>query len=32
MQGPCFRAVEENGGDKKPVQPKLACEADGVAP
>ena len=31
-QGPCFTAIEENGGDKRLVQLELACEADGVAP
>ena len=30
-QGPCFTA-REDGGDKRPVQLELACEADGVAP
>ena len=29
-QGPCFRAVED-GGNKRLVQPELACKADGVA-
>ena len=31
-QGPCFTAIEENGGDKKLVELELACEADGIAP
>ena len=31
-QGPCFTAVEENGGDKRLVQHELACEAVGIAP
>ena len=31
-RGPCFTAVEENGGDNRLIQLKLACEADGVAP
>ena len=31
-QGPCFTAVEENGGDKRLVELELACKADGVAP
>ena len=31
-QGPCFKAVEEDGGDKKLIQLELACKADGVAP
>ena len=30
-QGPCFTAVEEDGGDKRLVQLELACEVDGVA-
>ena len=30
-QGPCFTAVEEDGGDKRLVGLELACEADGVA-
>ena len=30
-QGPCFSAIEEDGGDKRPVQLDLACEADGLA-
>ena len=29
--GPCFTAIEEDGGDKRLVQLELACEADGVA-
>ena len=31
-QGPCFTTVEEDGGEKRLVQLKLACEADGTAP
>ena len=31
-QGQCFTAVEENGGDNRLIQLKLACEADGTAP
>ena len=31
-QGPRFTAIEEDGGDKRLVKLKLACEADGVAP
>ena len=31
-QGPCFTALEEDGGDKGLVEPELACRADGVAP
>ena len=31
-QGPCFTAIEEDGGDKRLVELELACEADGVAP
>ena len=31
-QGPCFTAIEEDGGDRRLVQLELACEADGVAP
>ena len=27
-QGPCFRATEEDGGDKRLVQSELDCEAD----
>ena len=30
-QGPCFTAIEEDGGDKRLVELELACEADGVA-
>ena len=30
MQGLCFKAIEEDGGDKRPVRLKFACEADGV--
>ena len=32
MQGPCFTATEEDGGDKRLVELALVCEADGVAP
>ena len=32
QQGPCFTAIEEDGGDRRLVQLELACEADGVAP
>ena len=28
-QGPCFTAVEEDGGDKRLVRLELACKADG---
>ena len=31
-QGPCFTAIEEDGGDKRLIELELACEADGVAP
>ena len=31
-QGPCFTAMEENGGDKRLAELELACEAEGVAP
>ena len=31
-QGPCFRAVQEDRGDKRPAEPELACKADGVSP
>ena len=31
-QGPCFTAIEEDGGDKRLVQLDFACEAGGVAP
>ena len=31
-QGPCFTAIEEDGGDKRLVELELACEADGVVP
>ena len=31
-QGPCFTAIEEDGGDKRFVQLELAREADGAAP
>ena len=30
-QGPCFTAIEEDGGDKRLVELELACEADGAA-
>ena len=30
-QGPCFSAIEENGGNRRPVELELACEANGVA-
>ena len=30
--GPCFTAIEEDGGDKRLVQLELACEADSVEP
>ena len=30
-QGPCFTALEEDGGDKRLVQLELHCEANGVA-
>ena len=30
-QGPCFTVIEEDGGDKRLVQLKLACKASGVA-
>ena len=30
-QGPCFLAIEEDGSDKRLVELKLACKADGVA-
>ena len=33
QQGPCFTATEEDGGEKRLTQPKLALlEANGVAP
>ena len=28
----CFTATEEDGSDKRLVEPELACEAGGVAP
>ena len=31
-QGPCFTAIEEDGGDKRLAQLELACNADDVAP
>ena len=31
-QGPCFTAVEENGGDKRLVELELVCDADDVEP
>ena len=30
-QGPCFTAIEEDGGDKSLVKLELNCKADGVA-
>ena len=30
-QGPCFTAIDEDGGDKRLVQLELACKADGFA-
>ena len=30
--GPCFTAIEEDGGDKRFAELELACEAEGVAP
>ena len=30
-QGPCFTAIEEDGGDKRLVELELGCQADGVA-
>ena len=30
-QGPCFTAIEEDGGDKRLIELELACEADAVA-
>ena len=30
-QGPCFTAIEKDGGDKKLVELGLACKADGIA-
>ena len=30
-QGPCLTAVDENGGDKRHVELKFACEVDGAA-
>ena len=30
-QGPCFSAVEEDGGDKRLVELEVACKAVGVA-
>ena len=30
-QGPCFTAVEEDGGDKRLVELELGYKADGVA-
>ena len=30
-QGPCFTAIEEDGGDRRLVEIDLACKADGVA-
>ena len=31
-QGPCFTAIEEDGGDNRLAELEHACEADGVAP
>ena len=31
-QGPCFKVIEEDGGDRRLVELELACEANGVAP
>ena len=31
-QGPCFTALEEDGGDKRLVELELACEADVLHP
>ena len=31
-QGSCFTAVEEDGGDKRLVEPELSWKADGAAP
>ena len=31
MQGPCFTAIEEDGGNKRLLQLELACKADDVA-
>ena len=30
-KGPCFTAIEEDGGEKRLGKLELACEADGVA-
>ena len=30
-QGPCFKAIVEDGGDKRLVQLELVCKGDGVA-
>ena len=32
QQGPCFTATEEDGGDKRLEELKLACRADGASP
>ena len=29
-QGPCFTAIQKDGGDKRLVELELACKADGV--
>ena len=29
-QGPCFTAIEEDGGEERLVQLELACKADGL--
>ena len=31
-QGPCFIAIEEDGGDKRLLEVELVCKFDGVAP
>ena len=31
-QGPCFTAIEGDGGDKRLVELELGCEASGGAP
>ena len=31
-QGPCFTAIEEDEGDERLAELKLACKADGIAP
>ena len=32
MQGPCFKAIKADGGDKRIVERELASEADGIVP